>query len=170
MIDKSLDRKNLKRCACLCALLALLTFLPFIVQGRGVFTVASDFNDQQIPFTICLHNNLLDGGLDGWAWNVDLGSSTLQSFTFYELGSVFFWLSMLFPARLFPWLVGWLYMLKYAAAGAAAYLYLSLFVRDRRYAAAGAVLYAFSGFSATNVVYYHFHEVIAGFPLLLYAL
>ena len=170
MIDKSLDRKNLRRCACLCALLALLTFLPFIVQGRGVFTVASDFNDQQIPFTICLHNNLLDGGLDGWAWNVDLGSSTLQSFTFYELGSVFFWLSMLFPARLFPWLVGWLYMLKYAAAGAAAYLYLSLFVRDRRYAAAGAVLYAFSGFSATNVVYYHFHEVIAAFPLLLYAL
>ncbi len=154
----------------LCALLALLTFLPFIIRGGGVFTVASDFNDQQIPFTICLHNNLLDGGLDGWAWNVDLGSSTLQSFTFYELGSVFFWLSMLLPARLFPWLIGWLYMLKYAAAGAAAYLYLSLFVRDRRYAVAGAVLYAFSGFSATNVVYYHFHEVIAAFPLLLYAL
>ena len=102
MIDKSLDRKNLKRCTMLCALLALLTFLPFIVQGRGIFSVASDFNDQQIPFTICLHNNLLDGGLDGWAWNVDLGSSTLQSFTFYELGSVFFWLSMLFPARPLP--------------------------------------------------------------------
>ena len=170
MPDKSLDRKNLKRCVLLCALLALLSFLPFIVQGGGVFTVASDFNDQQIPFTICLHNNLRESGLDSWAWNVDLGSSTLQSFTFYELGSVFFWLSMLFPARLFPWLVGWLYMLKYAAAGAAAYLYLSLFVRDRRCAVAGAVLYAFSGFSATNVVYYHFHEVIAAFPLLLYAL
>ncbi len=170
MIDKALDLKNLRRCILLCALLALLTFLPFMLQDGGVFLVASDFNDQQIPFTICLHNNLMDGGLGGWSWNIDLGSPTLTSFSFYELGSVFFWLSMLFPARLFPWLVGWLYMLKYAAAGATAFLYLSLFVKDRRYAVAGAVLYAFSGFSAADVVYYHFHEVIAAFPLLLYGL
>ena len=170
MIDKALDLKNLRRCILLCALLALLTFLPFMLQDGGVFLVASDFNDQQIPFTICLHNNLADGGFGGWSWNIDLGSPTLTSFTFYELGSVFFWLSMLFPARLFPWLVGWLYMLKYAAAGATAFLYLSLFVKDRRYAVAGAVLYAFSGFSAADVVYYHFHEVIAAFPLLLYGL
>jgi hypothetical protein len=170
LLNKSVDFKNLKRCVLLCAVLALLTFLPFIVKGGGIFLVASDFNDQQIPFTICLHNNLLDGGIGGWSWNVDLGSPTLTSFSFYELGSVFFWLTMLLPARLFPWLVGWLYMLKYIAAGLTAYLYISLFVRDRRYAVAGAVLYAFSGFSATNVVYYHFHEVIAAFPLLLYAL
>ncbi|MCR5577458.1 MAG: YfhO family protein [Oscillospiraceae bacterium] len=170
MLNKSVDFKNLKRCVLLCAVLAFLTFIPFIVKDGGVFLVASDFNDQQIPFAISLHNNLLDGGIGGWAWDVDLGSSTLTSLGLSMIGTVFFWISMLFPARLYPWLVGWLFMLKYVAAGAAAYLYLSLFLRDRRYAAAAAVLYAFSGFSSINVVYFLFHDVIAAFPLLLYAL
>ena len=58
MLNKSLDRVHLRRCVLLCLLLALLTFLPFMLRDGGAFLVASDFNNQQIPFTICLHNNL----------------------------------------------------------------------------------------------------------------
>ena len=170
MPDFELDRKRLWQTALLCALLGLLSLGFFILQGRGAFTVIDDFNQQQIPFTIALHNALLDGGASGWSWNADLGTSTLLSYSFYALGSPFFWLSMLFPARSFPYLAGWIYLLKYAAAGAAAFLYLSLFLRDRRWAVFGAVLYAFSGFSSVNLEFYHFHDVAAAFPLLLYGL
>jgi hypothetical protein len=85
----------------LCFSLALLSLLLFIIQGDGFFIVRDDFNEQQIPFTIGLHQSILDSGLSGFSWCVDLGTSTLQAFSFYELGSPFFWLSMLFPAHLF---------------------------------------------------------------------
>ncbi len=170
MLNLESDRKHLLHSTLLCVLLALLSLGWCLVQGHGAFTVVDDFNLQQIPFSIGLHNALADGGISGWSWNIDLGTATLTGYSFYALGSPFFWLSLLFPAQAFPWLTAWIYMLKYAAAGAAAFLYLSLFLRDRRWAVAGAVLYAFSGFSTINLEFYHFHDVIAVFPLLLYGL
>ena len=122
MLKKGKFKRGLAECIAICSLLAFLSLGVFILQGHGAFTVVSDFNTQQIPFTIGLHNSLLDGGFDGWSWNADLGSSTLQTYSFYEMGSIFFYLSMLFPAKAFPYLIGWIYMLKYVAAGVSAYL------------------------------------------------
>ncbi len=170
MLFTTPDKRRLGHCALLCAVLALFSIGFFILQGRGAFTVVDDFNLQQIPFSIGLHNALRDGGAAGWSWNADLGSSSLVSYSFSMLGSPFFWLSMPFPARAFPYLVGWLYILKYVAAGCAAFLYLSLFLKDRRWAVLGAVVYAFSGFSTVNLEFYSFHDALAVFPLLLYGL
>lgn len=154
----------------LCFTLAFLSLIIFIIQGDGFFIVRDDFNEQQIPFTIGLHKSIVDSGLSGFSWCVDLGSSTLQSYSFYELGSPFFWLSMLFPAQAFPYVVGWIYMVKYTVAGVLAFIYLRRFVNIEKWAVIGAVLYAFSGFSTVNLMYYHFHDVIALFPLLLIGL
>ena len=154
----------------LCFSLALLSLLLFIIQGDGFFIVRDDFNEQQIPFTIGLHQSILDSGLSGFSWCVDLGTSTLQAFSFYELGSPFFWLSMLFPAHLFPYVVAWIYIIKYTVAGIFAFIFLKRFFIDEKWAILGAVLYAFSGFSTVNLMYYHFHDVIALFPLLLIGL
>lgn len=154
----------------LCFFLAFLSFIFFIVQGDGFFIVRDDFNEQQIPFTIGLHNSILDSGLSGFSWCVDLGTSTIQAYSFYELGSPFFWLSMLFPAHIFPYIVAWIFMLKYCLAGVFSYLFLRRFTKDSKWAVIGAVLYAFSGFSTLNMMYYHFHDVIALFPLLLIGL
>ena len=170
MLEKGEFKRGLVECVAICTLLALLSLGVFILQGHGAFTVVSDFNLQQIPFTIGLHNSLLDGGFDGWSWNADLGSSTLQTYSFYEMGSIFFYLSMLFPAEAFPYLVGWIYMLKYVVAGVSAYLYISRFTKRDRFAVIGAVLYAFSGFQTTNLMFYHFHDAVAFFPLMLYGL
>ena len=154
----------------ICFLLAFLSLVVFIIQGNGFFIIRDDFNEQQIPFTIGLHKSLLDSGLNGFSWCLDLGTSTMQGYGFYELGSPFFWLSMLFPAQLFPYIVAWIFMLKYAVAGLFAYIYLKLFVQHNKYAYISAILYAFSGFSTVNIMYYHFHDVIALFPLLLIGL
>ena len=132
--------------------------------------LTNDFNDQQIPFTIGLHNAILDSGISGFSWDIDLGTSTMDGFSFYELGSPFFWVSMFFPANAFPYLVAWLFMLKYAFCGVFSCAYLRRFVGDGKWAVLGSVLYAFSGFSLVNLLFYHFHDAICFFPLLLIGL
>ena len=151
----------------ICFAIAFLSFIYFIWKGDGFLVITNDFNDQQIPFTISAHKAILNGGFSGFSWDVDLGSSTLNAYSFYCLGSPFFWLTMLFPANAFPYIVGWVYMLKYACAGLFAYIYLKIFVKDTRWAMVGAILYAFSGYSSINLIFYHFHDVVALFPLLL---
>lgn len=149
--------------------MAFITLIPFIVADQGRLTLCMDFQEQQIPFTIAAHNALASGQT-GWQWNAGLGTSFIHAYSFYLLGSVFFWISMLFPADMFPYMIGWLLMFKYAMAGMTSYLYLRRFVKNHRYAVIGAVLYAFSGFQASNILFYHFHDVVAIFPLMLLGL
>ena len=172
MVDKIklFAKKDFMKSFFICFFIAFLSFLPFVIKGEGFFVLTNDFNDQQIPFTIGLHNALLDSGISGFSWDIDLGTSTMDGFSFYELGSPFFWLSMLFPANAFPYIVAWLFMLKFAFAGVTSCFYLKRFVGDSKWAVLGSVLYAFSGFSLLNLVFYHFHDAIVFFPLLLIGL
>lgn len=163
-------KKDYMKSFFICFIIAFLSFLPFVIKGEGFFVLTNDFNDQQIPFTIGLHNALLDSGISGFSWDIDLGTSTMDGFSFYELGSPFFWLSMLFPANAFPYIVAWLFMLKFSFAGLISCLYLRRFVKDSKWAIVGSVLYAFSGYSLVNLVFYHFHDAICFFPLLLIGL
>ena len=150
----------------LCFFLAFLSFLPFIVQGDGLFSLSFDYDNQQIPFSIGMIN-AIKAGDTGWQWNVSLGSSFMEAYSFYELGSFFSWLALPFGAKFFPYIAAWIYMFKYALTGAFAYLYLRRWTKKRFSALTGALLYAFSGFQCENIVYYHFHDVVAFFPLLL---
>lgn len=156
-------------CVGICFITSFLTIIYFIIKGDGAFVTRADFNLQNIPFTTAMHKAVAEGGFDSFSWNVDLGSSTIQAFSYYNLGSPFFWLSMLFPAKAYPYVVGWMYMLKYTVAGTLAFCYLKRFVKNPKMAIVGGVLYAFSGFSATNLMY-QFHDAIAFFPLLLIGL
>jgi uncharacterized membrane protein YfhO len=151
-------------------LIAFLSFIYFVIKNGGFFVLTNDFNDQQIPFTIGLHKSLLDGGISGFSWDVDLGTSTLDAYSFYEMGSPFFWLTMLFPANAAPYILPWLFMLKYAFAGVFSCMYLKRFVNDEKWAVLGSVLYAFSGYSLANMLFYHFHDPIIFFPLMLIGL
>lgn len=158
-------------CCVFCALIAAgMTFGYFIIQEKGFFTVVADFNSQQLTFATAVWNMLHSGNAGEWIWNIDLGSSFVNTFSFYNLGSPFYWISLLFPRGSFPYLAGFLYILKYVVAGMTAYLYLRLFAEDRRYAVIGALLYAFSGFQTTNLEFFHFHDVTAVFPLMLLGL
>ena len=153
----------------LCFAIAFLSFGYFIWEGDGVFTLMTDFRAQQIPFSIGLNDAIKNANF-GWQWNVDLGTNMIGAYSFYNLGSPFFWFSLLFPAEMFPYLVGWIYMLKYAVAGMTAYFYIGRFVEKKDCAVLGAVLCAFSGFQTVNLLFYHFHEVVAFFPLMLLGL
>lgn len=161
------------RFLCLTFLLALagaaLLFVPFIIYNGGVFFYYGDFNVQEIPFYQMMHSLVRSGDM-GWNHLTDLGTDTLSSYSFYLLGSPFFWMTIPFPNEFVPYLIGPLLILKFACAASAAYVYLQRYVQKKSMAVLGGLLYAFSGFSVYNVFFFHFHEPMIVFPLLLAAL
>jgi len=150
-------------------ILATICFVPFILHGNGIFVLCDDFNFQHIPFTM-LCNEAIKSGEFLWNWNIELGSSLLETMSFYVLGSPIFWITLLFPSETYPYLVGWLYILNYALAGLFSYAYIQRFVTNKKYALLGSLLYSFSGFQAVNLLFFHFHNIVAFFPLLLIGL
>lgn len=89
---------------------ACIIFGYFIFKSRGFFTVVDDFNSQQLPFATAVWNMFHSGDAGEWSWNIDLGSSFITTFSFYDLGSPFIWLSLLAPRGVFPYLAGFLYI------------------------------------------------------------
>ena len=148
---------------------AMLIFVPAMIWDKGYFLFLGDFNSQQIPFYKTAHAAVRSGNF-GWNWYTDLGANFVSSYSFYLLGSPFFWLTIPFPNDFVPYLIGPLLILKFACAAATSYVYLAKYVKHREFAVIGGLLYAFSGFSIYNIFFNHFHEVMVLFPLLLIGL
>ena len=172
-------RDQMLRTMLLCALTAAIFFLPFYIIDGGFFHYAGDFNSQQISFYRYMNGFIKGAGYpDGMAgaarstfsWATDLGSGTMNAYSFYLYGSPFFWLSLIFPQNWLPYLMVPLLVLKFAVAGGGAYRSLCRYVRRSDHAVLGACLYAFSGFSIYNVFFNHFIDVVALFPWMLWAL
>ncbi|MBR0466114.1 MAG: YfhO family protein [Clostridia bacterium] len=164
------NRKDNKGMLLSTFLIALLTaaclFVPYILDGRGYFIFYGDFNVQQIPFYKMCHAAIKSGAYK-WSFTTDLGANFIGSYSFYLLGSPFFWLTIPFPNNFVPYLMGPLLILKFACAAATGYLYIRRFTVNAYSARLGGLLYAFSGFSVYNIFFNHFHEAIIVFPLLL---
>lgn len=153
----------------LCSFIISLTiFLPFIIKDKGYFIYYGDFNVQEIPFYKLAHDAVKSGKIF-WDFNTDLGANFIGSYSFYMLGSPFFWITLPFPNSFVPYLMGPLLILKFICASLTSFLYLKRYVRNKDTAILGALLYTFSGFSIYNIFFNHFHEAIVSFPLLLYA-
>ena len=144
-------------------------FVPYIFFDGGRFFFYGDFNSQQIPFYLMAHNAVQNGNIF-WNWTTDLGANFIGSYSFYLLGSPFFWLTIPFPSAAVPYLIGPLLILKFAMSSFTAYCLFRRFVKNKNSALLGALLYAFSGFSIYNIFFNHFHEAIVFFPLLLLGL
>ena len=147
-------------------LAAAMVFIPFIIYDKGYFLFYGDFNVQQIPFYQQCHAAIRSGNW-GWNWNTDLGVNFIGSYSFYTLGSPFFWLTLPFPNAWVPYMMGPLLILKFACSALTAYCFIRRFTRTPEAARLGALIYAFSGFSVYNIFFNHFHEAIVFFPLLL---
>lgn len=147
----------------------MLIMLPSLVYNKGIFLYYGDFNSQQLPFYQYAHDAVRSGNVF-WDWGTDLGANFIGSYSFYLLGSPFFWLTIPFPSSAVVYLIPWLLALKTGVAALTSYAYIKRFVRNRNAVAIGAILYALSGFQVYNVFFNHFHDVVAFFPLLLIAL
>lgn len=149
--------------------IASLIFLPFIIAGKGIFWYMGDFNAQQVPFYVHCHD-MIRNGKGMWDFSTELGNNMFSSYTYYTLCSPFFWLMMPFPTSWVPYLMGPMYILKFAFAGLTSYAYIKYFTKTEKAALVGSVLYVFSGWSVFNIFYNQFHESFIIFPLLLLSL
>ena len=150
------------------ALLYLAAVLPFLVYHNGIFFYYGDYNVQQVPFYILAHRAVRNGY---FFWNpyIDLGSSMGGSLSFYLWGSPFFWLTIPFPERTVPYLLPFVMSLRYGTAMVTSYAWIRTQVKKDTWAVVGSFLYTFSGFQACNIVFQHFHDATAFFPLYLLA-
>ncbi len=146
----------------------MVIFLPIIIFNKGYFIYYGDFNSQQLMFYNHCNEAIKNGTM--WDWYTDLGSDFIGAYSFYTLGSPFFWLTVLFPPKIAPMLLPWLLAIKTGIAGVTSYGFIKRFVKTENAAAIGAMLYAMSGFQTYNIFFNHFHDVTALFPLLLIAL
>ncbi len=149
-------------------IIGVAVFLPYIIADNGYFLFYGDFSVQQVPFYKMCHE-MIKNGTVSWNWNTDLGVNFFGSYSFYLLGSPFFWFTLLFPTSFVPYLIAPLLILKFALAALTAYMFIRRFTRTPNAAMLGGLLYAFSGFSVYNIFFNHFHEAIVFFPLLLWA-
>lgn len=148
---------------------AALLFLPFVILDKGYFLFFGDYNVQQVPFYQLAHEAVTSGDIY-WNWYTDLGVNFIGSYSFYLLFSPFFWLTLIFPTSVVPYLMAPLLALKFGVMSLTAYAFITRFVKNKNAALIGALLYAFSGFSVYNIFFNHFHDAMAFFPLLLVSL
>ena len=150
-------------------LTAFAVMLPYIIYDSGYFLMYGDFNVQQYPFYMHAHDAILNGEI-GWDFKTDLGVNFIGSYSFYNLGSPFFLLTLLLPSAAVPYAIGPLLALKVGCAGMTGYAYIRRFTRYDEYAVLGGLMYAFSGYSIFNMFFNHFHEPMVFFPIMLIAL
>lgn len=150
-------------------ILAAIIFIPFIIIGKGIFWYMGDYNAQQIPFYVHCHE-MIRNGTGMWDFSTELGNNVFSSYTYYTLCSPFFWLMIPFPTSWVPYLMGPMYILKFACAGLTSFAYIRYFTKTDKSALIGSLLYTFSGWSVFNIFYNQFHESFIVFPLLLLSL
>ena len=150
-----------------CSLMVVL--IPIMIFEKGYFLYYGDYNSQQIPF-YSLANDAVRSGSFGWNWYTDLGSNFIGSYSFYLLGSPFFWLTTILPKNAIIYAMPFIISIKHGVASLTAYAYIQRFVKNKKAAVIGGLLYSFSGFQLFNIFFNHFHDVTAFFPLMLIAM
>ncbi len=166
---ESNEWKNGLRTGIIAAMVATLLFLIFVLHDKGLFLLYGDYNVQQIPFYQLGHDAVRQGNLQ-FSFLTDLGSGFISSYSYYLLGSPFFWLTIPFSSKAVPYLMAPLFILKFSLAAGISYQYLRRFTKTFYAAAVGSLLYAFSGYMIYSIFYNSFLDVVVFFPLLLIGL
>ena len=109
------------------ALIMLVIMLPLIIYNGGYFLYYGDFNSQQIPFYKHVGEAIANGGLFGWDRGTDLGSPLFTSYSFYNTGSPFFWITEIFPKSITISLIPFLLAIKTGVSALTSYAYMRRF-------------------------------------------
>ncbi len=141
--------------------------IPILIINNGKFFVCGDYMTQQLPFMKECRRVILSG-TPFWSANTFLGANFWGTYSFYVYGSPFFWPLLIVPEEYMSNAISVLFVLKHVVAALTAHLYLKRHIKNQNFAIIGALMYAFSGYTIDSSYYYHFLDVIAFFPLILY--
>ncbi len=144
-----------------------IVILPVIISNGGNLYLVGDYMSQQIPFIKEMRRLFLSGA-PFWSSNTFLGSNFLGTYSFYNFFSPFYLPLFLIPEKFIGIGLAFTFALKHTVSALSAHLYLKNHVKISHFAFIGALIYAFSGFVIDSTYYFHFLDVIAVFPLILY--
>lgn len=148
-------------------IMMLIILVPGIIAGEGYYIYAGDYAFQQVPFAYHV-SDAVHKGNTGWDWITNLGSDFIGSYSYYSLGSVFFWLTAWIPdSKTVVFLMPFVISLKVAMAAITSFTWIKNHVKKDSSAFLGAILYAFSGFQLVSLIFNTFADAIAIFPVLL---
>lgn len=150
----------------LCMAVAFVAIAPYIVLQGGCFALSNDFSAETIPFGMLINRAYKSENLL-WHWGIDLGGNFLENYNGHAT-SPFVLLQLLFPEQWFPYVIGWINIIKFAVGGLCCSLYLRRHLKSETTVILGSVLYIFSSYQCTNIVF-QFQDLIAFFALLLWA-
>ena len=148
--------------------LSLMALAPALLPYGGRFVTRGDFIEQQLPFILEARRILRQGA--SYSFSTFLGAPSVGSYAFYTLGSPFVWPLALLPRDLIPFGIAFMALAKHALCMLTSFLYLRRMTGSCEKGLLGALMYTFSSFTIVNTQFYHFTEVIAVFPLILWAL
>lgn len=148
--------------------MAFAAVLPVLIANGGNLYLVGDYMTQQIPFIRECRRMLLSG-TPFWSHNTFLGANFLGTYSFYNWASPFFLPLFLLPEEFIAYGTGVMLIIKLAVAAVTASLYLKKHIQTPHFVFIGALIYAFSSFTLDSTFFYHFIDVIAVFPLLLYS-
>lgn len=151
----------------LALLMAMTISLPALIANKGNFYLVGDYMSQQIPF-INECRRMLKSGLPFWSSNTFLGANFWGTYSFYNFASPFYLPLFLMPENMTGLGAGIMFAVKHAVAALTSFIFLKKYVKSMHLAFIGALIYAFSGFAMDSSYFYHFHDVIAIFPLIPY--
>ena len=147
--------------------MALVALLPVLIANGGNLYLVGDYMTQQIPF-IRECRRIWLSGTPFWSHNTFLGANFLGTYSFYNWASPFYWPLFLLPEKYIASGAGAMLIIKLAVAAMTACVYLKKLIRTPHLVFIGSLIYAFSSFTLDSSFFYHFIDVIAVFPLLLY--
>lgn len=146
---------------------AIIIILPVMAVNNGNLYLVGDYMSQQIPFIRECRRMFLSGQ-PFWSSNTFLGSNFLGTYSFYNYGSPFYWPLYLLPESMTGIGLSITFALRHAVAALTSYIYLKNHSDNHHLAFIGSFIYTFSSFTMDSTYYFHFIDVIAVFPLLLY--
>lgn len=165
--SSNIKTTNYKSVALFAFLIASVSVIPVLIMHRGNLFLVGDFITQQIPF-IKESRRVILSGTPFWSANTFLGANFIGTYSFYTFTSPFFWPLLLVPEKYIGVGIGVMFVVKHVVAALTSHLYLSRHTGNRNFAVVGALAYTFSSFTMDSSYYYHFIDVIAVFPLILY--
>ncbi|MBM7834694.1 YfhO family protein [Clostridium sardiniense] len=121
-----------------------------IWSGDGInqhFSILYDFNEM-------IRNFIKDpsAGFPEWSWNIAYGSDVIGAYSYYVIGDLFSYLSLLFPLNKLELAYNLLIVLRLYCTGLA-FIYYSKRMRFSNYGSIlGSISYAFSGFILMSAI------------------
>ena len=162
-----LKDKNLWKQTLFVFILIMIFMLPIFIKNKGILIYPGDSFEEFFQYLNGGWQKMHDCNLSFWDWSIGLGANSF-SYSLYYLFSPFFWILVLFPKRMIPYLMTFLGIIKLLCIFIFSNLWLKKLNRSELTRFIGSCMITFSGWIFFYFHYYNFTDAFVFFPLILY--